>query len=245
MFVVIDGSNQKGAVAEMKIATAATELGIPVLRPLSDHGRYDLAFEIGGRLLRVQCKYGALHRAPGVIKVNLQSSWCTPQGYVRNPYQAGEIDLLAIYCGGLDRCYLLPGEPLVGRRAIWLRLSPPLNGQRASINIAEDFEFAGAVAQLGERPDGIRQAGGSSPPSSIDPSAEPTARVVGAHEFRNHFGYYMERSAAGENLLVTRHGRPFVRLGPTSSAGIVQTRRLFDETPEGGQAVSSASGTCP
>lgn len=25
-----------------------------------------------------------------------------------------------------------------------------------------------------------------------------TRREVGAHEFRNHFGYYMERAAAGE-----------------------------------------------
>jgi prevent-host-death family protein len=40
--------------------------------------------------------------------------------------------------------------------------------------------------------------------------------LVGAHEFRNHFGFYMERAAAGEEILVTRRGRPSVRL--TSSA---------------------------
>ena len=42
-------ANQKGALAEMKIATEACELGVPVLRPMQEHGRYDLAFEIGGR----------------------------------------------------------------------------------------------------------------------------------------------------------------------------------------------------
>ncbi|HEY1360018.1 MAG TPA: type II toxin-antitoxin system prevent-host-death family antitoxin [Thermoleophilaceae bacterium] len=58
---------------------------------------------------------------------------------------------------------------------------------------------------------GIQEAEGSSPSSSTP--TEPRA-VVGAHQFRNHFGYYMERAAAGEEVLVTRHGRPTVRLGP-------------------------------
>jgi len=38
--------------------------------------------------------------------------------------------------------------------------------------------------------------------------------VLGAHEFRNRFGYYMERAAAGDEIRVSRHGRPFARLLP-------------------------------
>jgi prevent-host-death family protein len=37
---------------------------------------------------------------------------------------------------------------------------------------------------------------------------------VGAHEYRNHFGWYMERAAAGESFLITRRGRPYARLSP-------------------------------
>jgi prevent-host-death family protein len=40
---------------------------------------------------------------------------------------------------------------------------------------------------------------------------------VGAHEFRNRFGWYMERAAAGEEFLVTRRGKPYVRLVPVRS----------------------------
>ncbi len=40
---------------------------------------------------------------------------------------------------------------------------------------------------------------------------------VGAHKFRNHFGYYMERAAAGADILIRRRGRPYARLGPASS----------------------------
>jgi len=36
--------------------------------------------------------------------------------------------------------------------------------------------------------------------------------VIGAHEFRNRFGWYAERAAAGESILVTFRGRPHLRL---------------------------------
>jgi prevent-host-death family protein len=35
---------------------------------------------------------------------------------------------------------------------------------------------------------------------------------VGAHQFRNHFGYYMEQAAAGAEVVVSRRGRPYVRM---------------------------------
>ncbi len=207
------GPNLKGAVAEIEIAAAAIRLGVPVLRPEAEHGRYDLVLEIGGSLWRVQCKSGALDHAKAVIKVGLQGSRCTPEGYVRRSYAHGEIDLVAVYCDGLDRSYLLPAELATDRSSIYLRLTRPLNAQRASVNLASQFEFPGAVAQLEERSAGSRKAGGSSPPSSTPgtPSRE-VPQVVGAHQFRNHFGYYMERAATGEEILVTRRGRPTIRM---------------------------------
>jgi prevent-host-death family protein len=41
---------------------------------------------------------------------------------------------------------------------------------------------------------------------------------VNAHAFRNRFGWYMERAAAGEVLQVTRHGKPFVKVSPALAA---------------------------
>jgi len=38
--------------------------------------------------------------------------------------------------------------------------------------------------------------------------------TVGAHEFREHFGWYMERAAACESFLITRRGKPYARLSP-------------------------------
>jgi len=199
--------NQKGAIAEAAIAAEAIKHGILVSRPILD-ARYDLVFDTGSALWRVQCKFGARDEEKGVIKVNRTSSWCTPKGYARNPYLAGEVDLFAVYCGELNRCYLLGADGLVGRRGIYLRLSEPRNAQRACVNLASDFTFDGAVAQLGEHLNGIQGVRGSSPLSSTSSSS----KTVSAHEFRERFGWYMERAAAGEEFESTRHGRPFVRI---------------------------------
>jgi prevent-host-death family protein len=194
------------------ISAEATKHGIVVSRP-DAATRYDLIFDTGSSLLRVQCKCGALDRNAGVIKVRLESCWYTPTGYVRNPYAAGDVDLFAVYCGEQGRCYLLPADGLTGRHAIYLRLSQPRNKQRACVNLASDFTFDGAIAQLGERLAGSQQVAGSSPASST--SCVPT-EVVGANRFRDRFGWYMERAAAGEVFQITRHGRPFVRImGPS------------------------------
>ena len=101
-------SNAKGSVAELEIAAAAVRLGVPVLKPLTERGRYDLVFEIGRRLLRVQCKWAGLAEDRSTIKVRMGGSRCTPNGYVLSSYAVDEIDLLAAYCGELDRCSCCP-----------------------------------------------------------------------------------------------------------------------------------------
>jgi prevent-host-death family protein len=207
-------TNRKGAIAEAAIALEAIKLGVPVLKPVAEHGRYDLGFELGGRILRVQCKWAPFDKAEGVIKVSLQSSWLSPAGYIRTVYTLDEIDLLAVYCGDLDRCYLLPSALVADRRAIYLRVSPARNAQRACLNLSSDFEFAGAVAQWNERSAGSRKVVGSNPTSSTPPSAVD----VGCHEFRNHFGYYLERAAAGDEIRISRRGRPYARLVPVQPA---------------------------
>ena len=221
MFVL--STNEKGAIAESAIAAAATKLGIPVLRPIVEHGRYDLAFEIGGRLLRVQCKWGQLDPTGAFVRVVVSSNRLTPAGYLRRAYTQEEIDLVAVYCGQLDRCYLLPVELVAGKRAIHLRLTAPLNGQRACIQLASSFEFDGAVAQLEERRAGSAKARGSSPLSSISlstPEASSAPAIqVGSHQFRNHFGYYLERAAGGDEVEIARHGRPYARLVPCAQRG--------------------------
>ena len=59
----------------------------------------------------------------------------------------------------------------------------------------------------------MARARGSNPLSSTS-SNPPETLQVGAHEFRNHFGYYLEKAGEGHEVLVSRRGRPYVRVTP-------------------------------
>ena len=52
--------NRRGNAAELAIAAEAAKLDLPVLMPLTEHGRFDLVLGVGGKLLRVQCKWAKL-----------------------------------------------------------------------------------------------------------------------------------------------------------------------------------------
>jgi prevent-host-death family protein len=205
-------TNHKGNVAEAAIAAAAIKLGIAVLRPVVEHTRYDLIFDVNGRLLRVQCKWAPVRG--DVIAVNLAGYRHTARGPVRSTYTPDEIDGVAVYCEERDECYWLPAERIERMRAIQLRIAPTKNGQKAQLNWASDYELSGAVAQLGRalawhaRGHGFKSRQLHSPSESLE--------TVGAHVFRNQFAWYMERAHAGERFLVTRRGKPSVRLIPAN-----------------------------
>jgi prevent-host-death family protein len=199
--------NVKGNVAELKIQAELAELGYPVLAPVTEHERYDLVVEVAGRFLRVQCKWAPLYR--GVVCIRTESNRRGPNGFIRRPYTAEEVDAIAAYCSDLDRCYLLPMDVVGTSRQITLRIEPTRNGQRACLNWAADYELSGAIAQLGERLHGMQEVVGSSPTSST-----PSETHLGAYEYRQKFGWYMERAAAGESFLITRRGKPYARLSP-------------------------------
>jgi hypothetical protein len=210
----VDSTNVKGAVAEQAIVLAATKLGVPVLRPVSEHGRSDLALDIGGKLWRVQCKWGRLAAQRDVVIARVGTCRSTPRGYVRTTYSPEEVDLLAVYCGELDRCFLLPVNVVAGLTQIHLRLGPARNGQQACTTLAADFDFDGAVAQLarasGWQPEG---RGFESPQLHSTPTKPLT---IGSNPFRDRLGYWMDRVAAGEHVVITRHGKARIRLLPAT-----------------------------
>ena len=152
-----------GSIAEVFIAAHAVRLGIAVLRPISEGLRYDLAFDVGGRLLRVQCK--SARRAGQVLTIRTSTSRSTPRGQVRSLYGIEEIDGFAAYSPDLDRCFYLPITEVAGLSYLHLRLAPARNNQRTGVRFAADFPL-GAVAQLGERLAGSQKVRGSSPLSS-------------------------------------------------------------------------------
>ena len=148
-------TNQKGAIAEAHIAAFAIGLGVGVARPLADEP-YDLIFDLGDRLMRIQCKWAV--RSGEVVLIRCRRCRRGREGLIHRGYEHGEIDAVAAYCQELDQAYLLPLEMSVGRAAVQLRFGATRNNQRNGIHWARDYELGatlrgllGPIAQLGER----------------------------------------------------------------------------------------------
>ena len=165
-------TNQRGALAEVAITKAALEIGWDVYRPIAEGGRYDLIFEVGQALLRVQCKSAPLRG--DVVVLRSYSTRRTGDGCIKKPYVAGEIDALAAYCFELDKCYLVSFDVVSGAKQLSLRVSQTRNNQRQRVHLASAYEFGatlpqarlGPIAQLGERRAGSAKVAGSSPAGS-------------------------------------------------------------------------------
>jgi prevent-host-death family protein len=159
----------------------------------------------------VQCKWGRLSKRGDLVIIHTGTERLSTSGRVRTTYDETQIDLFGVYCGEIDRCFLLPVSVVAGQHQLHLRLTPARNGQQACTTLAEKFAFEGAVAQLGERLAGSQKVRGSSPLSS---TSSPEPARLGANAFRDGFGLWMDRVAAGEEVIVTRRGRPRIRLSP-------------------------------
>ncbi len=131
--------SQKGASAEAEISAAAIRLGLIVLRPLSEGGRYDLVIDTGDHLIRVQCKWAARHGA--VLNAYTVTSRHTPRGYVRSTYSAAEVDAIGVFASDPGECYLLPIAHVAGHRLISLRIAPTGNNQASNVRWASHYEL--------------------------------------------------------------------------------------------------------
>src|SRR5690242_9671768 len=116
-------NNEKGLIAELELA--AVRLGIPVYRP-PEHARCDLAFDVGGRLWRVQCKWGRLSASRDVVIVRTARLRLSTNGCLFDPFSEDEVDLFGVYAGEVDRCFLIPASAAAGKGPLHVRLVRPL-----------------------------------------------------------------------------------------------------------------------
>jgi len=131
-------TDQKGAIAESAVTHTAVRLGIDVYRPVFEGGRYDLIFDLGDRLVRVQCKWARC------AVMSLPSGWpraAGPRKVSGTARTEGEIDAVAAYCADLQQCFYIPARMVIDRREVSLRLRPCRNHQMRRVNWAADYEL--------------------------------------------------------------------------------------------------------
>ena len=114
---------------------------------MHEGARYDLALDLGHRLLRVQCKLASFVK--GALSVHLTTSRLTPSGDVRTRYSAREIDAVGVYSPHTARTYLLPIEEVAGLSMLRLRVTPSRNNQKRGVRLAEDYLLPRTLGRLG------------------------------------------------------------------------------------------------
>src|SRR5438128_1253720 len=134
--------NHCGAIAEAAIALEAVKRDIPVLKPIFMDARYDLVFDLGTKLLRVQCKWA--RRRGNVVDVKARTCRRVAGGFERTTYSPDEVDAIGAYCPELNRCYLVPISIFPKGGCLYLRLEPSKNNQERGVKWAADYEF-GAI----------------------------------------------------------------------------------------------------
>ena len=121
-----------GERSEAAVLAALTSAGKQVFMPFGGHHRFDLAYEEGGRLVKVQCKSG-YETTRGAIAFKTSSY----TDRIQRDYR-GQVDVFGVYCHARGEVYLLPVDD-VPRRGAHLRVVPPRNSQKAKIRMADRY----------------------------------------------------------------------------------------------------------
>jgi hypothetical protein len=126
-----------GLRTEAIVLAALVRRGYRVLTPFGTNQRYDVAIDVGDRILRAQCKTGRLRR--GAVLFQARSI----RSNTRRSYWRGyedDVDLFFVYCPETDRVYAIRIEDVTSSVCA-LRVAPTANGQAKGIRWAGDYEL--------------------------------------------------------------------------------------------------------
>ncbi|UYZ62307.1 group I intron-associated PD-(D/E)XK endonuclease [Hymenobacter weizhouensis] len=103
----------KGDIAEQAVTLRALKQGWGVLRPIGDRLPYDLVFDIGGRLLKVQVKSAWFDTARGNWVVDNRRTKTNRRHMVRSRYCVNDFDFAIAYLDEIDLMYVFPVDVFI------------------------------------------------------------------------------------------------------------------------------------
>ncbi len=124
-----------GNISEAMVLAALVRTGKDVLIPWGDNLRYDMAYDDGGQLIRVQCKT-ARGLNNGSVSFAASSSY-SHRGGKKKDYR-GQIEFFGVYCPLTQQVYLVPVDDVGVSNAI-LRIEPSGNNQTKRVRWAKDY----------------------------------------------------------------------------------------------------------
>ena len=149
----ISGCKERGEWAELCFMARAAGLGMGVLKPYGESGRYDVAVESGGAIWRVQVKSTIFCRRGNEYSLNVM-------GPGRKPYEKGTVDFFAVWVVPLGEWYIIPYAAMGKRqtlhftagskRAKWTRYREAWDLLRVvEIQACVDVEYGEGVVEVG------------------------------------------------------------------------------------------------
>lgn len=132
-------SVRKGDITEYEVIAALLKAGRIVLKPVSNHSRYDLVVDDDGKFFRIQCKTGRLRLDGTTIIFNTASY--NPYTKERRGYQ-GQVDFFGVYCIDTDAVYLVPVEHTQGGEC-YLRVKPTHKRNGRMYKYAKEYRVWG------------------------------------------------------------------------------------------------------
>ena len=101
-------TKHKGDIAEQAAILHALKRGWAVLKPVGDNLSYDLVFDIGGRLAKVQVKSAWLDKPSQNYVVDNRRTKTNRHRMVREEYTAADFDFALVYLQEKDCFYVFP-----------------------------------------------------------------------------------------------------------------------------------------
>jgi hypothetical protein len=102
-----------GDIAEHVAVLHALKRGWGVLRPVGDRLPYDLVFDVGGRLMKIQVKSAWFDSPSGNYVVDNRRTRTNRRRMVREPYGPCDFDFALAYIAELDVFYIFPVEVFI------------------------------------------------------------------------------------------------------------------------------------
>jgi hypothetical protein len=103
----------KGDLAEQAAVLEALKRGWGVLRPVGDRLPYDLAFDVEGKLVRIQVKYAWADKQTGNYVADTRRTKTNRREMIRSTYSADDFDFALVFIEDVSVFYILPVQVFI------------------------------------------------------------------------------------------------------------------------------------
>ncbi len=106
-------TKQKGDIAEQAVVLFALKQGWGVLKPVGDRLPYDLVFDIGGSLIKIQVKNAWFDIRRNNFVVDTRRTKTNRRQMLRENYKPDDFDFAVILIEDLEVFYVMPCETFI------------------------------------------------------------------------------------------------------------------------------------